>query len=499
MIIRPQYRDVRIVCYYLGKITLGIGLCMLAPLVMGILFHEWNPSLDFVIGMMGSFTFGFLFVRLFYTREAMDWSHGMIIASLSWIAAMLVGAIPLILSGHYLSFLDACFEAMSGFTTTGLTLVQDLDHLSNAHNMWRHFMQFIGGQGMVVFAITFLIKASGSFTLYVGEAKDEKLLPNIISTSRFIWLISIVYLFIGTLIFAFACLCEGMPPVKAVFHGLCLFFAAWSTGGFTVTSQSILYYHSILVEITTISILFLGVLNFKLHHAVWTGNKKEIVRNIEMVTFLASIFALFSLCAIGLARMGVYPDVVSMFRKGFYLLISGHSTTGFGTIYARQFILEWGGIAVIAIIIAMALGGCACSTAGGIKALRVGIIFKALRQDIKRFLMPENAVIIQKFHHIKELILEDKHLRPAAIISLCFILLYVAGAVIGMLLGYTPLQALFESVSASANAGLSSGITGASMPAALKITYIFQMWIGRLEFMSVFALLGFIIAFVKGK
>lgn len=499
MIIKPQYRDVKVICYYLGKIILGVGLCMLVPFATALFSKEWNPSLDFAIGMMGSFAFGFLFIRLFYTKETLDWSHGMIIASLSWVAAMLVSAIPLVLSGHYLNFLDACFETMSGFTTSGLTLVQDLDHLSDAHNIWRHFMQFIGGQGMVVFAITFLIKASGSFSLYVGEAKDEKLLPNIISTSRFIWLISIVYMFIGTLILTFACLYDGLPPAKSLFHGLCLFFAAWSTGGFTVNSQSVLYYHSILVEIATISILFLGVLNFKLHHAVWTGNRKEIFKNIEMVAFLSSIFALFSLCAVGLARMGVYPDAVSVFRKGFYCLISGHSTTGFGTIYARQFINEWGGIAVIAIIIAMALGGCACSTAGGIKALRVGIIFKALRQDIKRFLVPEDAVIIQKFHHIKELILEDKHLRPAAIISLCFILLYVAGAVIGMLLGYTPLQALFESVSAASNTGLSSGITSASMPATLKIIYIFQMWIGRLEFMSVFALFGFALAFIKGK
>ncbi|MBI4335926.1 MAG: TrkH family potassium uptake protein, partial [Candidatus Omnitrophica bacterium] len=147
MIIRPQYRDVKIISYYLGKIILGVGLCMLLPIAAAILFREWSPSLDFVIGMMGSFAAGFLLVRLFYTNETLDWMHGMIIASLSWVAAMLVSAVPLILSGHYLSFLDACFETMSGFTTSGLSLVQDLDHLSRAHNIWRHFMQFIGGQG----------------------------------------------------------------------------------------------------------------------------------------------------------------------------------------------------------------------------------------------------------------------------------------------------------------------------------------------------------------
>jgi trk system potassium uptake protein TrkH len=290
-----------------------------------------------------------------------------------------------------------------------------------------------------------------------------------------------------------------MPAVRAFFHGMWIFMAAWDTGGFTPQSQSVLYYHSLAYEIITISVMALGALNFKLHYAIWTGNRREIFKNIESVTLFITIVTTFSLCAVGLARLGVYAEPVSLFRKCFYQIISGHVGTGYQTIYARQFVLEWGGLAMIATTIAMSLGGCACSTAGGIKALRIGIIFKALRQDIKKIMVPYDGVVIQKFHHIRSVVLQDKYVRPAAIIALCYFLLYFFGAIIGMLCGYAPLQALFESVSAAANVGLSCGITNEAMPVVMKITYIFQMWVGRLEFMAVFALFGFIVALFKGK
>jgi len=147
----------------------------------------------------------------------------------------------------------------------------------------------------------------------------------------------------------------------------------------------------------------------------------------------------------------------------------------------------------------MALGGAVCSTTGAIKMLRIGIIFKAMKEDIKRIILPERAIVVQKFHHIKNIFLEDKQVRSALMITLCYIILYLAGAMVGMRYGHTFLNSLFESTSAAANVGLSCGITAVTMPAALKITYIIQMWAGRLEFMSVFTLIGFFVAAIKGK
>jgi trk system potassium uptake protein len=500
MILKPRLEDLKIIGFYLGKIILGLAFTMAIPILTGLCFGELNPALDFLISIEISVFLGLLLIKACYTDKDLNWMQGMIVVSLSWVVAMFLGAIPLYLSGHWKSFLDACFDAMSGFATTGLTLVQDLDHMSYTHNLWRHLIMFLGGQGIVVIALSFFVRGfSGAFKMYVGEARDEKILPNVVHTSRFIWLVSIVYLMLGTIALGITGIFNGMKPLNSFFHGACIFMAAFDTGGFSPQSQNILYYHSMAYEVITIIIMVLGAINFKLHYHLWMGNRKEIFRNIETSTLFVTIIATFSIVAVGLAQTGSYPSAVTLFRKGFYQLISGHTGTGFQTIYAQQFNADWNHLALAGVILAMALGGAVCSTTGAIKMLRIGIIFKAFKEDLKRIIMPERAIVIEKFHHIKEVFLEDKMVRGALIITFAYIILYGLGALVGMFYGHPFLNALFESTSAAANVGLSCGITNIAMPAALKVTYIIQMWAGRLEFMSVFTILGFFIAAIKGK
>jgi len=500
MILKPRLEDLKIIGFYLGKIILGLALTMLVPILTGVISKEINPAMDFIIAFQISILLGLLLLKICHTDKDLNWMQGMIVVSLSWIIAMVLSAVPLYLSGHYGSFLDACFETMSGLTTTGLTLVQDLDHLSYTHNLWRHLGPFIGGQGIAVILLSLFVKGtSGALRMYVGEGRDEKLLPNVIHTARFIWLISIVYLVIGTIALGIVGISIGLKPANAFFHGACIFMAGFDTAGFAPQSQNILYYHSLIFEIVTIIIMIIGSLNFNFHYQLWAGNRKETVKNIESRTFFISIMLTFFIVAIGLNQLGVYPQAIALFRKGFFQLISAHTTTGYMTVYSQQFIAEWGSLALVGLICAMALGGCICSTAGGIKMLRVGIVCKAFKEDLKRIIMPEKAVVIEKFHHIKEIFMEDKQVRSVLIITLAYIILYVLGALVGMFYGYPFLESLFESTSAAANVGLSCGITNIAMPAALKVTYIIQMWAGRLEFMSVFTILGFLVAAIKGR
>lgn len=473
---------------------------MLIPAIVGLLLGEVNPCLDFVIATAIAFICGILLTESCTRHQELRWMHGMVTVAVSWLAAMTLSAVPLFLSGHFKSFLDACFETMSGFTTTGLTLVQNLDHLSRTHNLWRHLGPFIGGQGITIIALSFLIKGgAGAIKLYIGEGRDEKIVPNVINTSRIIWFISIVYLVIGTTILGIIGITIGMKPLNAFFHGTCVFMAGFDTAGFAPQSQNILYYHSLRYEIVTIFFMLIGAFNFNLHYQVWRGNAKEIFKNIEARVFLISIMFTFFLVAIGLHQLGIYPNALMLFRKGCFQLLSGHTTTGYMTIYARQFITDWGNLALVALIIAMANGGSICSTAGGIKMLRLGIAFKALREDIKKMLLPDSAIVIQKFHHIKDIFLTDNQARGVLTITLLYIALYLGGALAGMLYGYPFLESLFESTSAAANVGLSCGITDAAMPVGLKIIYIIQMWAGRLEFVAAFALIGFFVAAIKGK
>ena len=500
MILKPQIQDIKHIGYYIGKITIGVGLTMIVPFIMGLISREFNPALDFFISAQIAILCGLILTWICRSDHDLNWMQGMVAVAISWLVAMVLSAIPLYLSGHYKLFLDSCFETMSGFTTTCLTLVQDLDHLSYSHNLWRHLGPFIGGQGITIIALALFIKgSSGGFKMYVGEGRDEKILPNIINTARFIWLISIVYLVIGTLALGIIGMLIGLTPQNAFFHGACIFMAGYDTAGFSPQSQNILYYHSLLFEIVTIVIMVVGTFNFNLHYQLWKGNYKELGKNIETRTLLMTVMLTFFIVAIGLGKWGVYPNAMILFRKGFFQLISGHTTTGYMTIYAQQFIKEWGDLALTGIIIAMALGGCACSTAGGIKMLRVGIIFKAFREDLKKIVLPGSAIVVQKFHHIKTMFLEDRQVRGVLMITVSYIVLYFLGALIGIWCGYPFLDSLFESTSAAANVGLSCGITDTTMPAILKITYIIQMWAGRLEFMSVFALCGFFVAMIKGK
>lgn len=500
MILKPRIQDVKTIGYYLGKIILGLSLTMIVPIIVGALFREPQVVWDFAIAIEISLLAGLILTLVCHTEKDLNWMQGMIVVSISWLVAMALGAIPLFLSGHFHSYLDACFDAMSGFATTGLTLVQDLDHLSFAHNFWRHLIMFIGGQGVVIVALAFFVKgAAGAFKMYVGEARDEKILPNVIHTARFIWLVSIVYLILGTISLGICGILNGIKPVSSFFHGVCIFMAAFDTGGFSPQSQNILYYHSLPYEIITIIIMLLGAINFRLHYYLWAGKRKEIFKDIETTALFISVVTIFSIVAVGLAQAGIYRSAIILLRKGFYQLISAHTGTGYQTVYPAQLIADWNHLALTGVIFAMGLGGAVCSTTGAIKMLRVGVIFKALLEDIKKIILPERSVIIQKFHHIKDVLLVDKQVRPALLITLAYLLLYVLGAIVGMFFGYPFLEALFESTSAAANVGLSSGITNVGMPIALKITYIIQMWVGRLEFISIFTLIGFIIAAVKGK
>lgn len=499
MILRPQVDDIKAIGFYLSKLVIGLGLCMLVPLVLGFFIKEMNPCFDFAISMLATLCIGLALNILCFTKKELGWMHSMVVVALSWICAMFIGAIPLYMSGHWASFLDACFEAMSGFATTGLVLVQDLDHLSLSHNLWRHFIMFLGGQGIILVVISFLFQSGGgALKMYIGEARDERILPNIVQTARFIWSLSLTYLVLGTFTFGSVLIAEGMSSLRAFFHGACIFMTAFDTGGFGVQSQNILYYHSARLELFNLVFMVLGAINFSLHYALWTGKRKELTKDIEIRTFCFTIFALWSLVAFALLSSKLYPNIFILFRKGFFQLLSAHTGAGHTTLYSYQF-HEWSQLALLGIIAAMALGGCVGSTTGAIKSLRIGILIKTIILEIKHLMLPEASKIKVKFYHLKEMFLEDRLVRQATLVMVLYLLLYLFGAGVGTFFGNTFIYSLFESTSAAANVGLSCGITNPAMPNFLKIVYILQMWFGRLEFISVFVFIGFIVAFVRGK
>jgi len=500
VLLRPRRQDYLVIGKYTGKVIVGVGLLMLVPLVTAAVFREWDTVLDFLISMAVCFIFGYGSQLYCRTEKDLAWSHGLVVASGSWIWATIFGALPHYLSGHEGSYLDSMFDVMSGYTTTGLYLLQDLDHISYGLNMWRHLLTYAGGQGIVVIALTFLFKGTaGAYKVYVGEGKDERLLPNVIHTARAIWLVSLVYLGVGTLALFGTGMAIGQSPVRAFLDALWVFMGAWSTGGFAPQSYNTFWFHSLSYELICIIIMIAGSFNFALHWAVWTGNRKEIRRNVETVSFAVTLSLTVLIATFWLAKIGVYSDSMSLFRKVFYQLASGHTTTGFSTIYARAFVTQWGPVGMLATTVAMAIGASACSTGGGIKGIRMGVMAKSFIADVRALVSPESAVIREKYHHIRDTWLDDGVVKGAMAITIAYVAMYFISALLGSFYGYGFAQSLFEGVSAGSNTGLSCGVTSPTMPEVMKVAYILFMWLGRLEFMSVFALIGYGISIARGR
>ena len=499
MLFRPDEQDFRLIGFYTGRVMFGLGVVMLLPAALAFALGEHNDGLAFVIAASVAIALSRITELTLHTRAPLTTSLGLATVTLSWLTASVFGAIPLLLSGHFDGFLDAYFEAMSGFTTNGLTLAQDLDHLSASMNLWRHLMLFMGGQGIIVVVLSAFAVSSGITSLYTGEGREEKILPNVVRTARFIWRVALAYAAIGTTMLTGVLLFEGMPPGHAVYHAVTLFITTFDTGGFAVHSTSAAFYRSQPLETALMVLMLAGAVSFAIHYQLWHGRRGELVRNIEARTLAFSILALFAVAAIGLLRTGTFTGWEILSRQGFFQVMSAHTTTGLMTVPVRMVITDWGALAPATLVTGMALGGMAGSTAGGIKAIRVGVMLKGLKRDIRRALLPENAVVIETYHSTSRRILRDDQVRGAATLFLLWLGLYLFGAAVGLFYGYDLDLALFESVAAASSGGMSVGVARPDLEWVMKVTYMVQMLVGRLEFIAVFALIGYVVAIFRGR
>jgi trk system potassium uptake protein TrkH len=499
MLVRPGLEDLRTIGFYLGRILLLMAAVTALPLLWAVSGREWGPASSFVLTGGCFALLGVVIKARPSAEEHLDWSHGLVVVALTWLIVPAVGSLPLALSGHFANPLDAVFDAMSGLTTTGLSLLQDLDHLAPSLNFWRHLLHFLGGQGIILAAVSIFVGGVG-MSMFYGEAREERILPSVNSTARFIWWASVVHLLFGVVALgSVAYFGLGFTPLRSVFHGLMVFFAGFDTGGFAVQSTSIGYYHSAVFEAATAVFMVAGTMSFGLHYAIWRGPRRfRTLRNLETRTMASTLLITLVLALVGLATLGLYRTVPSLARQGLFHVLSAHTGTGFSTVPSSE-LVAWGGLAFVGVVVAMGLGGMASSTAGGVKALRVGLALKLLKDHVKAVMLPDRAVVSQAYYQGGRKRLTPPLAQAVLVVTLLYVVMYIIGAVVALAYGYSLQQALFESISASANVGLSVGVTDPSMPVLLEITYILQMWLGRLEFVAVFALVGFAVAAVRGR
>lgn len=500
MLLRPDLEDLRIVGLYLGRALGGLSLWMVPPLLLALVLGEWNALTALASGIGLSVLAWQLAEWRLPTTRPLTLSLGSVVVALVWLVGAAVIAVPIHLSGHTARFIDAWFEAMSGLTTTGLTLVQDLDHLSYAINLHRHLSMLLGGTGVVIVVLALLSAGGGVGTLYRAEGREDRILPNVRRTARFIFVVAGTYVALGSTVLTLALWRAGLSGWRAVYHAVTLVPAAFDTGGFSPMSQSLVYYHSAAVDLIVAVLLVLGATSFLLHRELWVGHVDELRRNLEVRTLAVTLTATTALTLVGLVLAGTYTDGMTLLRRGVFTVLSAHTGGGFTTVSGSAFLADWGGTAPFVIVVAMALGGMAGATCGGVKAVRVGLVAKGLVHDVRRVLAPPSALVVTTFHVRRRTILTSGLLRSAAVILLLYVVLYLGGALAGLAYGrWTLAETLFESVSAAATVGLSVGITAPGMPIGLELVYLVQMWLGRLEFIAAFTLLGLAVSVVRGR
>lgn len=502
MLIRPRAADLRLVGLLLARVVTGTGVLMLVPAVVALVRGEWNALSALLIGAFLAITAGTFVASRSRTRRPPTWGQGMVTVGAAWLVAPLFGAIPVYLSGQVAGFLDAYVEAVSGFTTTGLSLVQDLDHLAVSVNLWRHLMHVAGGQAIIIVVLSlFTVANAQGSTLYLGANREGRLLPNFAGTARFTLRVGAVFAVVGTLALTATIAAAGLSPPRALLHGVALFASAYDTGGFALQSTSVAYYHSGLVELVLVALMFAGALSYGLHYQLWRGNRGELLRNLETRTLAVTFVGLLAVLFAGLGRSGAFTDAGPMFRRGLFAVAAAHTTTGLTTGDARVIVADWGLIAPAALVAAMAIGGMASSTSGGIKAIRIGVTLKGVSREVRRVLLPESALVVATYHQHRRHVLRDGQVRAAATVLLLFLFTYLSGGVVALFTdaGLDFTEALLESTSAASNTGLSLGIMSPAAAPALKVVFALQMWLGRLEFMAAFAAVGYVIAFVRGR
>ncbi len=394
-----------------------------------------------------------------------------LIVTFIWIAAVILGAIPFVLA-QVLSPLNAIFESMSGWTTTGLTMVNP-DKVPSIFLFWRSLMQFVGGAGLVVIMLSAIVGSLGP-GVYEAEARSDHLVPHVMHTARMIIKIYLGYYVIGVILYRLA----GMD----LFDSLSQAMSALATGGFSTHSANIAYWHSLPVEVVTIVLMLLGTTNFATHHVLLSSRGRKGFRDTELKLMSWLIIVITPLIALSLFRTGL-GNLGDSFRKGLFQVVSALTGTGYSTTSLNS----WSDFPIFLLIILMIVEGGTGSTAGGIKLYRAAIIIKSIWWWIKKQFYPSSAVIQRAIWRRGErLEVQDKHIQAVAGFIGLYLLTYLVGVLIFLGSGFSLRQSMFEFASAMGTVGLSLGITAPNMPLGTKVAEIFGMWLGRLEFIAIF-------------
>ena len=469
--LRQRYRAI---LGYTGLIWTIAGAVILSPL-LALFFYpeELELAWGFVLPGLALVVVGGLLWRFFVPKKTISLSlpEGSVIVILAWLIAIAVGTIPFVLI-QGLNFTQAAFESTSGWTTTGLSVV-DVTQASRLILLYRSNIELAGGGGFAIVALSAISGLSGA-GLTSAEGRSEQLAPNVRRSAKLVLSIYSGYAVVGILALWLA----GMGWFDAVNHS----FAALSTGGFSTRTNSIGYWDSPAVEIVTIVLMILGTLNFLTSYFLLRGKLKSVFRNGE-VRLMAVIIPLCALIVFFGIAVSLYETLGKGIRVAIFETVTALSTTGFSTVGYG----DWSSLGWTILIILMLIGGGTGATAGGIKQFRIYALYRALLWEVKRMLQPKNTLTEPDYWQgDRRNFLDDSQIRTIALFIFLYFVVFFIGVIVTAAYGNSLPDSLFEYASSLGTVGLSIGVTSADAPVGLLWTQIVGMFLGRLEFFTVF-------------
>ncbi len=468
------------VVYVLLNIAKIEGLLMIIPGIVSLIYGEYNTAKVILTIAILLAAFGFIFTLKKPRRLDVFVKDGLFIVGIAWITFSLLGALPFYFTGSINSYVNAVFETVSGFTTTGSTILTDIESLPNGILFWRSFTHWIGGMGVLVFVLA-IIPLAGSRSMNIMKAEVpgptvDKLVPKTKQTAKILY-----FIYVGLTVVQVIFLVMGKMPL---FDSILTSFSTAGTGGFSNKNNSIAYYDSAYIDgVVTVFMILFGI-NFNLFYLALLKKFRRIFKSEELGTYIAIIAVSTILITFNIREM--YPSYIKAFRYASFQVATIITTTGFMTADFNM----WPMFSKAILLLLMIVGACAGSTGGGLKVSRVLIMVKHIKCEIKRLLHPRAMVGVK---------IDKKTVETSVISSvLAYLLVYFSLIVISFLLisinefdFETSLTSVMTCIN-NVGPGLGAivGPTGnfSSFSDFSKIILSFDMLLGRLEIFPILLL-----------
>ncbi len=464
--------NIRMIIKIIGYLLMVEAGCMVPSLAVSLLNRQ-NDTKAFIISIIILTVFGFILSRFptknknFYARD------GFAIVSLGWILVSVFGALPFVISGAIPSYVDAFFETVSGFTTTGSSILRQVEGLPKGILFWRSFTNWVGGMGVLVMMIS-VLPAAGANTVHIMKAESPgpdpgKLVPRIGKSSKILYL-----MYAGlTLIMIVLLLLGGMPLYDTLVHT----FSTAGTGGFSNRNLSVGAYNNLYFEIIIGIFMFLFGVNFTLYYQSLRGNLKSVLKDEEFRFYFFTVIAAILLITWNLCG-SVFNTIGESLRHTFFQVSSIITTTGFSS---TNFDL-WPSFSKAILVLLMFIGGSAGSTAGGLKCVRCMLLFKTVKHEVRKIIHPRSVYTIK--YNGKNV--DDGIISGVKTYFFIFMVIFSVSLLIVSIDGFDMVSNVTAVATAISNVGPGLGVVGpmgsfADYSALSKIVLSFTMLFGRLE------------------